>query len=89
MYFRSLCYGYALNCHFVCLAIPGTRPLFVRKQNLLFYLYEITKNEIYTCLNKHETGLIYSSKQNTEDDLKPPGTLVNYKCLGYRLLWSS
>ena len=32
MYFRLLCYGYALNCHFVYLALPGTRPLFMRKQ---------------------------------------------------------
>ena len=34
MYFGSQCYGNALNCPFVYLIIPGTRPLFKRKQNL-------------------------------------------------------
>ena len=31
----ATCYDYALDCHSVYLAIPGTCPLFVRKQNCL------------------------------------------------------
>ena len=34
MYFGHLCHGNALNCHVVHLAIPGTRQLLIRKQNL-------------------------------------------------------
>ena len=33
-YFRQPFYGYGLNCHFVYLTIPGTRPLSMIKQNL-------------------------------------------------------
>ena len=58
VYFRPPSYGYALSCHFLYLAIPGTRPLFMRKQNALFYLYATTKSEIQICSNKHETGLV-------------------------------
>ena len=32
MYFWLLCYGYALNCYFVYLALPGTRPLSMGKR---------------------------------------------------------
>ena len=35
VYFGTPCYGYALNCLFVYLVIPGTRPLFMRKQKLV------------------------------------------------------
>ena len=38
VYFGTPCHGYALNCLFVYLVIPGTRPLFKRKQKL-FILY--------------------------------------------------
>ena len=34
VYLGPPCYGYALNCHFVYLAIPGTRPSCMKKQNL-------------------------------------------------------
>ena len=34
MCLRPPCYDYALNCHLVYLAIPGTRPLCMKKQNL-------------------------------------------------------
>ena len=40
MYFGSPFYGYALTCHLGYLAIPGTRPLCMKKQNsfvLLIY----------------------------------------------------
>ena len=30
VYFVSPCYGYALNCHFVYLTLPGIRPLVMR-----------------------------------------------------------
>ena len=35
MFLGPLCYGYALNCHLVYLAIPGKRPLCMKKQKLL------------------------------------------------------
>ena len=59
MYLGPPCYGYVLNCHLVYLAIPGTRPLSMKKQNL-FYLYANAKSEIQICSNKHETGLIFA-----------------------------
>ena len=34
MYLGTLCYGYVLNLHLVYLAIPGTRLLCMKKQNL-------------------------------------------------------
>ena len=60
VYFGPTCYGYALNRHFVSVAIPGTRPLFMRNQILLFYLFATLKIEIHICSNKHETGLVCS-----------------------------
>ena len=33
MFLGSLCYGYALYGHLVYLAIPGTRPLCMKKKN--------------------------------------------------------
>ena len=52
------CYWYALNCHFVYLAIPGTRSLCTKKKICLFYLHAATKSEIQILSNKHETGLV-------------------------------
>ena len=57
MYLGPPRYGYALNCHLVHVAIPGTRPLCMKNQNL-FYLYATAKSEIQICSNKHETGLV-------------------------------
>ena len=34
VYFGLPCHRYALNCHFVYLAIPETSPLVMTKQNL-------------------------------------------------------
>ena len=34
MYSGPPCYGYVLNCHLVYVAIPGTRPLCMKNQNL-------------------------------------------------------
>ena len=34
MYLGPPCHGYALNCHLVYLAIPGTRPSCAKKQNV-------------------------------------------------------
>ena len=34
MYLGPPWYGYAINCHLVYLAIPGTRPLCTKKQNV-------------------------------------------------------
>ena len=58
MYFWLPFYGYALNCHFVYLAIPGTHPLFMGMQKLFFNLYATAKSIIHICSNKHETGLV-------------------------------
>ena len=33
MYLGPPCYGYAIKCHLVCLALPGTRLLGMKKQN--------------------------------------------------------
>ena len=57
MYLGPPFYGYALNCHLVYLAIPGTRPLCMKKQHL-FNLYATAKSEIQICSNKHETCLV-------------------------------
>ena len=47
MYLGPQCNGYALNCHLVCLDIPGTCPLCMNKQNVcVFYLYATSKSEI-------------------------------------------
>ena len=58
MYLGPSRYGYALNCHLVFLAIPGTRPLCMKKQNWFVYLNATAKSEIQICSNKHETGLV-------------------------------
>ena len=39
MYLGPPCYGYALNCHLVYLAIPGTRSLCMKKQNFFCFIY--------------------------------------------------
>ena len=58
MYLGPPCYGYAINCHLVYLAIPGTRPLCTKSKICSFYLYATAKREIQFCSNKHETGLV-------------------------------
>ena len=58
MYFGTPCYRKPLNCLFVYLVIPGTRPLFKRKQKIFIYLHATSKNEMHICSNKHETGLV-------------------------------
>ena len=58
MYLGPPCYGYALKCHLVYLAIPGTRPLCMKSKICLFYLYLTAKSENQICSNKHETGLV-------------------------------
>ena len=45
-------------CHVVYLAIPGTRPLFIRRQNLFVLNIPNAKIEIRICSNKHEAGLV-------------------------------
>ena len=54
MYLGPPCYGYAINCHLVCLAIPGTCLLCMKKQKL----FVTAKSEIHICSNKHETCLV-------------------------------
>ena len=39
MYLGALCYGYALNCHLVYLAIPGTHPLCTKKAKYVCFIY--------------------------------------------------
>ena len=39
MYFGTPCYGNALNCLFVYLVIPETRPIFKRKQKHIKFIY--------------------------------------------------
>ena len=52
------CYDYALNCHLVYMAIPGTRQLCMKRQNLFALFICSRKSEIQICSNKHETGLV-------------------------------
>ena len=59
VYFGPRFYGSALNCHFVYLTIPGTRPLSVINQNVFVLFICNRKSEILICSNKHETGLVY------------------------------
>ena len=48
MYFRTPCHGYALNCLFVYLAIPGIRPLFKTNMFLKGYPSEAkTKQKLF------------------------------------------
>ena len=58
MYLGPPCYGYAINCHLVCLAIPRTRLLCMKKQNLFVLIIFNHKKEIQICSNKHETCLV-------------------------------
>ena len=59
MYLGPPSYDYALNCHLADLAIPGTRPLCMKKQNLfVFIICNRKKSEIQICSNKYETGLV-------------------------------
>ena len=68
MYLGPPCHGYALNCHLVYLAIPGTHPSCMKITIGLFYLYATAKSEIQICSNKHETGLVFSiSMENSVD----------------------
>ena len=70
MFFGPQCYGCASICHFVILAISGTRPLSMRKQVCLFYLYATTNGEIHICSNKHQTGLVHITIKYHGDILK-------------------
>ena len=58
MYFGTPYNGYALNCLFVYLVIPGTRPLFKRKQKLFILFTSNLEKWTNFCSNKHETGLV-------------------------------
>ena len=58
MYLGPPCYDYALNCHLVYLAIPGTRLLHTEKEHLFVLFICNRKNEIQICSNKHETCLV-------------------------------
>ena len=53
MYLGPPRYAYTLNCHLVYLAIPGTRPSSMEKQNVF-----TAKSEIQICSNKYETSLV-------------------------------
>ena len=57
MYFWLLCYGYALNCLFVYLAIPGTHLLFMRKQKKFVLLICNWKKMKFTSVQINKTGL--------------------------------
>ena len=53
------CYSYALNWHFVYLAIPETHPLFMKKTKFDCFIHmQPQKSEIHICSNKHEAGLL-------------------------------
>ena len=61
MYLGPLHYDYAVNCHLVYLAIPGTRLLCMKKQQLCVLFICNHEIEIQICSNKHETGLVYQT----------------------------
>ena len=64
MYLGPPCYSYALNCHLGYLAIPGTRQLCKKGQNLLFYSNATAKSEIQICSNKRETSSYTKHKKS-------------------------
>ena len=64
MYLGPPCYGYAINCHLFFLAIPGTRLLCMKKQNLFILIISTAKSEIQICSNKHETCLVVKYEIN-------------------------
>ena len=68
MYLGPPCHGYALNCHLVYLAIPGTHPSCMKNHNWFVLFICNRKSEIQICSNKHETGLVFSiSMENSVD----------------------
>ena len=79
MYLGSLCYGYALKCHLAYLAIPGTRPLCMKNQNLFVLFICNLKREIQICSNKHETGLV-PIPLITQDTVASKWQNSSYKC---------
>ena len=73
MYVWSLCNVYALNNHFVYLAITGTRPFFYEKVKLVWFIYvQPQKSETQICSNKHETGLVFLGSTGTIQMTKYP-----------------
>ena len=57
-YFGRPCYGNAMNCHFVPFAIPGTRPLFIRKQNSLVLSIRNRKKINFVQINMKQVSYI-------------------------------
>ena len=66
LHFGPHFYGYALNCNFVYLTIPRTRPLSMMKQNkFVLFIYATAKSEIHICSNKHETALVFKKNRRS------------------------
>ena len=70
MYLGPPCYRYALNCQLVYEAIPGIRPLCMKKQNRFVLFICGRKSEIQICSNKDETGLGTKNSGEILDKLK-------------------
>ena len=65
MYFRLPCYGNALNCHVVHFAIPGTRPLFIRKQNAFVLIIRNRKKNEFKSVQINMKQVLYASNLST------------------------
>ena len=59
MYFGALCHGYAVNCYFVYLVIPGTRPILMRNKNAFVFLCSSKRMKFHVCSNKHVKKVSY------------------------------
>ena len=71
MYLGPLCYGYASNCHLVYLAIPETRPLCIKKQNL-FVLFICNRKVKFKSVQINMKYVLY---------LTGPSSLNGVNCL--------
>ena len=66
MYFGKPCYVYGLKCLFVYLVLPGTRPLFRRKQKLLkfYFIYMQPRIIKFTFVQINMKQVSYTQKIN-------------------------
>ena len=65
IYFGALCHGYALNCHFDYLGIPGTRPLLIQNHNLfVLFIYTEQQKVKLTSVQINMKQVLYSLHTN-------------------------
>ena len=60
MYRGQACYGYALNCHLVYLAIPGTHPLYMKMQKFVCFDYMQTQKVKFKSVQSNMKQVSYN-----------------------------